>query len=146
MSDKAIIGRTIRKELKTHGITGTVKARKSGSSINVNLENATKAQAEHIRDFVDQFRGSDFCGMQDLKTYRDNPLNLPQCDYINVQNDYTGELAQRAWTFIRNKLTGCEEAPADYNEASYWMHPQTRQYAGALVREVLHGAWGGFEW
>ena len=110
----AAAAKIIRKELKKHGIQGSVRSSSysNGSSIQVTLNDPLPATLKAVRGFASDFQYGSFNGMEDIYEFTNNRRDIPQVKYVLVNAEYSDDLieaaeavAERANHFSVNKYT-----------------------------------------
>ncbi len=127
MSEAVEVAKIIRKELKKHGIEATVR-KSSYRCVNIKVRNQLPATIEAINSFCSQFKLGHFDGMTDCYEYSNSNSDLPQVEYIFVDNNFSREMVDAAEQYIadnydtstwgtfekdtmpRQILTGCKDS------------------------------------
>ena len=119
VSEHAAAAKLIRAELKKHNITGTVRAKSyaGGSSITVTLNNELPATHKAVKLFCSKFQYGDFDSMQDLYELTNVNENLPQVQFVFVNNEFSDELRQAAWNLLRKTMQDFASAPTCQSRA-----------------------------
>ena len=127
----AAAAKIIRKQLKAHNITATVRARSyaGGSSIGVTIkQDVTPATAQKIEEYCQQFEMGHFDGMQDMYEYSNVNADLPQVKFVFVKVQYSDEIKSAA-----KALVDTVEGLHDWDKDSWvW---QTLNGSGCLAAE-----------
>lgn len=147
-SSQAQVAALIRAELKRHGIAGRVTSA-SGSmttSCSVKLFDPMPGTFDAVESFCAKFRRGRFDGMTDCYNYTNKRDDIPQVKFMFVESQFSYELRQAAWDYIRVLHVGFDGAPAGINAAcdSRWSHTIMGLYADTIVWRVLSGKLGHF--
>ena len=94
----AAAAKIIRKELKKHGIQGSVRSSSysNGSSIQVTLIDPLPATLKAVREFASDFQYGSFNGMEDIYEFTNNRRDIPQVKYVLVNAEYSDDLLEAA--------------------------------------------------
>jgi len=130
ISEHAAAAKAIRTELKKHGIKAKVRADSysMGSSVNIYLNDIPPHILEPIKTFCNQYQYGHFNGMEDIYEMSNNNQDLPQVKFVFVNNKYSNETYQEAWTELRNRLQGMDQYDEDYERACCSYEPQHETY------------------
>ena len=93
----AAAAKIIRKELKKHGIQGSVRSNSysGGSSIHVTLIDPLPATLKAVREFASDFQYGSFNGMKDIYEFT-NTRDIPQVKFVLVKAEYNDDLLEAA--------------------------------------------------
>lgn len=138
----------IRKHLKSHGIACSVKSRNfsMGDAVDVDIVDQLPATEKLVREYCAQFQYGQFDGMTDSYDFTNSRDDIPQAKYVHVHNKMSDTLRQEAWTFIRNRFAGMEEAPELVAQAGSYYSKKWQAYGSDLLWRVLNGTWGNDFW
>lgn len=110
----------IRAYLKERGIKAKVRASAfaGGDSVRIALldDVAPDIKAE-VEQFCGQYEMGHFDGMIDLYEYSNVRDDIPQVKYVFVEMEYSPEIRQRVWDWLRANWADMDDAPADYDGA-----------------------------
>ena len=139
LSNHAHAAKLIRTELKKHGIKGRVRARSyaGGSSVDVYLTDELPATAKKVDEFASQFQYGHFDGMQDMYVISNRNTDLPQVQFVMVQNEFSDEMRQAAWDYARATYADAAEGPEDVREAHNFRVGE--MWGDMFVNRILHG-------
>lgn len=129
----------IRKELKHHGIAGSVRSKNysMGCSVRVEIENPLPATLKKVTDFCRAFQYGHFDGMTDMYEYSNTNADLPQAKHVFVSAIYSDEITQAAWDYAREKYADAANEPANFDDGL--------SYEGSrLHRQIINGDEGDF--
>jgi hypothetical protein len=140
ISNHAAAAKEIRQYLKAKGIKGRVRAKtySMGSSVDVWVqEDINPALAEEIRLHCGQYQYGHFDGMIDLYEMSNCRDDIPQVKHVFVHVDYSNDLKQRVWDYIRKVYAEMDEAPADYHECGEFYSNHWHAWGSTLVHRLL---------
>lgn len=140
-TEQAKAASEIKKYLKAKGLKCSVLSH-SGSmttSVRATVYDLPPALFKEIDKYCDQYQEGDFDGMSDSYEYRRTKDNLPKVKYVFVTNEYSDELKQKAWLYVRETCSGGEECPENYSELSY-CHQVFNEQATTIIYRCLNGA------
>ena len=139
----AIAAAEIRKALKDAGIKASVRS--SGgysSSITIATTDASPDTLSAITEIYRPFKYGTFDPVQDLYEYTNVRDDIPQVEYIHVDNKCSPELEKVLWQIARRLFGGCDELPADFETArDMKVEDGAQQYntAGTYVHRLFTG-------
>ncbi len=104
VSTHAQAAKLIRTELKKHGIKASVRSSSfaGGNSLTVSVTDLAPWTLAAIKTFCRQFQYGHFDGMTDCYEYSNDRKDIPQVKYVSVDHQFSDEIKQQAWTFLRN--------------------------------------------
>jgi len=139
-SEHAQAAAGIRKIIKAAGLKAKVRSEiySGGSSVWASVVNPTKEEIESIEAATAKFQMGHFDGMTDMYEYS-NSQDCPQVKFVFIESDYTDDVLQAAWDFVRERLHGADEAPANQNDAWRWTHEGTRETGFVWMMRVING-------
>ena len=150
MSENARAAKMVRQELKARGIKGRVTSRQysMGSSMDVViLEDVNPEIYESVKEYARQFQFGHFDGMQDLYEYSNSRDDIPQVKHVFTRIEYSDELKQRVWNYIRNVYANMEDAPEQLEESYNFYSKNWGASAVGMVNRILFDsegvAWNG---
>lgn len=147
LTEAAIVAKTIRTELKTAGcpvkFQVTSKNYSGGDSVRVVLEDPAPVVLKAVKALVSKFEGGSFDAMQDLYTYNANRTG-PTVKYLFVDANYSPDVKQAAWDYLRGWLAGFAGAPESWEQAGGFRNPSAREYGDRLLHRVITGNLGHF--
>ena len=119
ISAHAAAAKEIRTELKKFGIKARVKASSASmtSSVDIYLNNTPPHILDAITSFCNQYQYGHFNGMDDCYYYS-NRQDLPQVKFVFVNNNFSDDIRQAAWTELRNRLEGMDQYHEDVEQAT----------------------------
>ena len=133
ISDHAAAAKQIRQHLKSNGINGRVRARSyaGGSSVDVYLHEELPATFEAVIAFANQYQYGHFDGMTDCYHYSNGRDDLPQVQFVFVNNDFSDETLADAWAY-------CQKNHANAGKTSDpYLHEDR-----VLLSGLMKGHWG----
>jgi len=139
----------IRKELKKHGIKARVRSESysMGSSVNVDINNEPPGVAKRIEAFANQYQQGHFDGMQDLYEYSNSRDDLPQVKFVFVNNNFSDDMFEDAYQWLRDTMADYEDMPESYNDArdmQVWNNNVMQDVYRVLKGVYWNGRDGGF--
>jgi hypothetical protein len=142
LSSHAATAKAIRTELKKHGIPGrvTAKSYSGGDSVTVQLQNEPPWTVSRIKAFAGQFEMGHFDGMVDCYEYSNRREDIPQVKFVFVENDFSDELRQKAYAFLRDHMQVYTDYPERLDEAN-----NLRGSSGWVTEEVWQVLNGSFD-
>ena len=150
VSENARAAKMMRQELKARGIKGRVTSRSysMGSSMDVViLEDVHPDVYESIKEYSRQFQYGHFDGMIDLYEMSNCRDDIPQVKHVFVSIEYSAELKQKVWNYIRNVYANMEDAPEQLEESYNFYSNHWGASAVGLVNRILFDsndvAWNG---
>jgi hypothetical protein len=128
----------IKAELKKHGIKASVRSRNfsMGDAVDITVYDQLPAVFKKIEEFSGQFQYGSFNGMEDIYEYTNSRKDIPQAKYVHVRNEYSDELRQKAWSFIR-EYYGYDDQPEDVKEASRIYLSKHCEWADTIIYRTL---------
>jgi hypothetical protein len=137
-TEAAQVAAIIRKQLKASGVIARVtsKTYSMGDSVTVELVNELPATVAKVKAYVNEFKGGNFNGMEDIYEYKKTQgLNVK---YLFVKSNYTDDMRQSAWSFAKANYFGTDELHENY-EKSAW-ESYNGDYVSTLVHRILTGS------
>lgn len=122
ISEHAAAAKAIRAICKELGLNAKVKSSiySMGSSVHVNLVNPDPKVMQELESRIGQFQYGHFDGMTDMYEYSNSNENIPQVKFVSASANYSNEIKQSAWDFIRANFGGAEDAPEEYKNSYQW--------------------------
>lgn len=119
LSNSAKVAKAIRTELKKHGIPASVTSENysGGNSVNVRVTDIPPTTLAKIKAFCAQFEYGHFDGMTDCYNYSNRRDDIPQTKYLFVNCEYSDDIEQLAWDYVRENFAGYDALPKDYKDA-----------------------------
>lgn len=116
-----------------------------GDSVDVDVKNIPPDDLEKIKSELGQYKYGHFNGMEDIYEYSNRRDDIPQTKYLSIHCEYSEELRQKAWDYIRANLSEAADGPESFQDAH-----QVRignQWGSDLIWRVLNGSdpWMGEE-
>ena len=140
ISSHAAAAKEIRQYLKAQGIKARVRAKtySMGDSVDVYIqEDINPALAEEIRLHCGQYQYGHFDGMIDLYEHSNMRDDIPQVKHVFVHVDYSNDLKQRVWDYIRKVYAEMDDAPAEYEQAGEYYSNHWHSWGSTLVHRLL---------
>ena len=139
-SEHAQAAAGIRKTIKDMGLKAKVRSEvySGGSSVWASVVNPQKEQIEAIEAATSKYQMGHFDGMTDMYEYS-NSQECPQVKFVFIEAEYTDEVLQAAWNFVRERLHGADEAPEKHNDAWRWRDSGTHETGFAWMMRVING-------
>ena len=143
LNPAAQVSKIIRAELKAAGIPATVRSKSysMGNSVTVTLtDDPMPATVKAVTQELRKYQLGRFDAMTDMYEDSNRRTDIPQTKYLTINVEYSDELYQRAWDFLRNRIAGWENCSAFYSELTWRdQNKDTGQCAQQEVAEVLTG-------
>ena len=145
-SEQAQVAAIIRKELRKNGIVAKVtsKSYSMGDSVNVNLTDLAPWAVTAIQDFCAPYQQGHFNGMEDIYEYSNSRNDIPQTKFLMINNSFSDDVVQAAWTELRERLSGFEGSPELYQDAHSFYNENAREMAFVLVTRYLRSSDFGY--
>lgn len=133
MSEQAQAAKLIRAELKKHGIKATVRSDSASmtNSVRVTLSDELAPTVEKVEEFCKQYQRGHFDGMDDSYHYSNTRDDLPQVQFVFVNNDLSEERRAEVWAYVQ----------ANHADASDSERPDSYEDR-VLFAGALRGEWG----
>lgn len=74
--------------------------------------------------------------MEDIYEYSNRRNDIPQVKYLFVKNEFSDELKQKAWEYVRNAF-GYDDVPESYVEALNVYLKNHNEWVGHVVHMEL---------
>lgn len=141
ISSHAHVAKLCRQYLKARSIKAKVasKSYSGGCSVTVRVVDQVPAVMEEIKKAFSQYEYGHFNGMEDIYEYSNSRSDIPQVKFLFVENDYSDELTQQAWTFIRNRCHGADQHPENYSDVPHSARV-FNEWASTIVYQLLNGS------
>ena len=143
----AQVAALIRSNLKKHGIPCRVTSKNysGGDSVSVTLFNPLPKTLERVTMETTQYELGNFDGMTDCYTFSNRRDDIPQVYYLFVYPEYSEDLRQECWDYLRDKFN-YTDAPIGYKNASsypvcFGMIEDGSQLIANELRNGSHGFW-----
>jgi hypothetical protein len=69
-----------------------------------------------LNDELKQYQQGHFNSMEDIYEYSNSRDDVPQTKYLSIDNSYSDEMYQKAWSFLRATFSEAEKYPENYKE------------------------------
>jgi len=110
-----------------------------GDSVNVTVYDQSPEVMKQLRVEFSQYQYGHFDGMQDMYESSNRRDDIPQTKFLTVSNEFSEDLLQSAWTWVRSYFESASDYPAGYRELSY-SHQVMGNPAQETVYRLLRGA------
>lgn len=129
-SQQAQVAAIIRKKLKDAGIHCTAKSSSfsMGNSVDINVENQPPWIMKAIKEQTDCYEYGTFDAMTDCQGFKNRDFDGPQTKYLSINNRFTDDVRQAAWTELRNRLQGMDQFSEDVEQATNSYGPSSELY------------------
>ena len=120
ISEHAQAAKNCRMFLKNKGIKCSVKSESysMGSSVRVNIYNQPPEIVEMVTAELKKYQYGHFDGMQDLYEHSNSRDDIAQVKFLFVNNEFSDEIFQKAWDFLRSKYpANAKGLPVNYENA-----------------------------
>lgn len=139
-SQQAQVATLCRKYLKTKDIPAKVTSKSfaGGNDVNIDVYNQSPGIIENLENEFAQYRQGDFNGMEDIYEYSNPHDDIPQVKYLFINNNFSDDFYQKAWTFLQNWAAGADQYPENYKD----LPNNARvfgQWASQIVSRLLNG-------
>ncbi len=133
MSEQAKAAKMIRAQLKAEGIKATVRSDSASmtNSVRVTLNDELAPTVEKVEQFCKQFQRGHFDGMTDSYEYSNTRDDLPQVQFVFVNNDLSEERRAEVWAYVQANHNDASDHDRPYHHTDHVL------FAGAL-----RGEWG----
>ena len=113
-SNQALAAKMIREYMKKHGIKGAVtsKGYAHGSSVSIYTNDTRPQIAKELRGYAKQFEYGHFDGMTDCYEMSNVRSDLPQVQFVTVNNDMTLTFRAKVHAFAE-RFYGLGDAATD---------------------------------
>lgn len=141
LSNQAQVAKALKQYCKGLGVTVSAKSESFslGDSVRIRMENQPPAVFRKIEKHAKQYQYGHFDGMSDMYEYSNKDSSIPQSKYVFVDNDYSDEVKQKAWDFIRARFAGGDAAPQKLRDCNgaFQFHGE---WPDTFVYRFLRGA------
>jgi hypothetical protein len=146
LSQAALAAKQIKAGLKKMGIQATVKSSTyaNGDAVNVNVQNLTPDIYADAANYVNQFQAGHFDSMRDIYEYNNKRYDIHQAKFVFLSNNFTSEVKQKAWDYLRNSFSYLQNAPKNHNEAARLRFGLDGSDCDQLICRALRGVFGQF--
>ena len=153
MSEQAQVAKLVRQYLKKKGIKcrATSKGYSMGDNVNVKVYDQTPQVIKEITEHCGQYQYGHFDGMTDMYEYSNRQHDIPQTKYLFINNDYSEELEQAAWTFVRENIQDANEHPEILKDVSNsarvfdeWVHTFVYQILSGFRDSLSKDFWKSY--
>jgi len=144
ISSHAAVAKACKAFCKSKGIPckATSSSFSMGDSVRVKVENQPPHIMTMLNDELKQYQYGHFNGMEDIYEYSNSRDDVPQTKYLSIDNSYSEEMHQKAWSFLRATFSEAEKYPENYKEvpsnAEVW-----GRWASQSIYQLLNGSLGG---
>jgi len=143
ISSHAAVAKAIRQYMKANGIPGRVTSNSyaGGSSVNVSVEDLAPDVSEKLKEFADQYEMGHFNGMEDIYEYSNSRDDIPQVQFVFVQNRPSEAMRQKIWDFARSYYAGLVDSsvPALASSVHSYRIGNLDMYADELISKLFYG-------
>ncbi len=118
LSSQAQVAKLCRQYLKSIGVKGscTSKSFAGGTSVDVEYNDQSPAMDKQINTQLSQYKYGSFDGMTDSYNYTNSRDDIPQTQYMHINNRFSDELKQNAWTFLQANFAEAAELTTVYDD------------------------------
>ncbi len=119
LSTAAAAAKAIRKQLKAAGIPARVTSENfsGGNAVNITLtNNPMPATVAAVRLETAQYQYGSFDSMTDSYDYTNRRDDIPQVRYLSVDVEFTADMEQIAWDYLRGIEAGWSHCPERYSD------------------------------
>ncbi len=140
-TNAAMVAKEIKTYLKKEGIASKVRSENysGGDSVRVVVFNQPPEIIKKIEEHTNKYEYGHFDGMQDIYEYSNTRNDIPQTKFLFIENSFSDEMRQKAWSFIRGYCSGADSYPEDLQSvpttARIW-----EDWASNLVYRLLNGS------
>lgn len=129
----------IRKHLKENGIKAKVTSQNysGGNSINVKTYDLLPATEKLVNEYLGQFEYGHFDGMTDCYNYSNVRDEIPQVKFVFLNNEYTNELLQKAWDWLRGYYDYFTDAPEKVEDAGHFRISELGMYGDQFLFQEM---------
>lgn len=129
----------IRKHLKSNGINAKVTSQNysGGSSINVKTYDLLPATEKLVNEYLSQFEYGHFDGMTDCYNYSNVNHEIPQVKFVFLYNEFTNELRQKAWDWLKGYYDYFMEAPEKVDDACHFKIKELGLYGDQFLFQEM---------
>lgn len=112
-TEAAKAAKEIKTYLKSIGVKASVKSENysMGDSVNVYLSNQTPETMTKIKAHCRKYQYGHFDGMTDCYEYTNHRDDIPQTKYLFINNQFSDDMRQAAWQFLRDNYANASEGP-----------------------------------
>lgn len=141
LSSQAQVAKLCRQYCKSIGVKAraTSNSFSMGDSVTVYITDQPPAVRDQIETELKQYQYGSFNGMEDIYENTNRRNDIPQTKYLDVSCEYTDDLKQAAWDFIREHFQGADEHPETWVDV-----PSSARvfeaWASDTLYRVLHGS------
>lgn len=147
ISEAAKAAKMIKAQLKEWGIKCSAKSSQfsMGDSVDITVWNQPPETMEKLKNYTGQFQYGHFDGMTDMYEHSNSRKDIPQTKYCHIKNEFSDEMRQAAWDWVRENYNRDEaaELPKDYKDLE-WHHEHCGRPAQQVVRDILSGGMHGW--
>ena len=138
-TEAAKAAQIIRKHLKDNGITAKVTSQNyaGGNSINVKTFDLLPATEKLINEYISQFEYGHFDGMNDSYNYSNVREDIPQVRFVFLNNEFSKELRQKAWDWLRGYYDCLTDAPSNVDDACHFRIKELGIYGDHFLYQEL---------
>ena len=119
LSEQAKVAKLCRQYCKSLGVkcSATSDSFSMGDSVTVRIKDQPPAMREQIETELIQYQYGSFNGMEDIYEYTNSRDDIPQTKYISIECEYTDDIKQSAWSWLKAKYANGDDKPESYEEA-----------------------------
>jgi len=121
-SPQAQVSKFCKQYIKSIGLTCRTKSSSfaGGNSVDVFLTDIPPTVIASIKAEFEQYESGYFNAYKDIYEYKSNQSNVPTVKYLTVNNQFSDNTVNKAWSFLRGLYpANAELLPVDLNEAKY---------------------------
>lgn len=151
-TDAALASARIRKEIKALKVKAKVRSENysGGSSINVRVADQSPEVVAAIEAICAKYKRGHFDGMTDSYEYSNCNDDIPQVSYVFVNVDFSDDLYQSAYNFLKNRIHTDQELPEKFDDAHHlyvFGNDDIMANCWRILRgsSTLEGFWDSFE-
>ncbi len=134
LSSWALVARDMRNYLKEIGIKGRARSDSyaGGCSVHVTLVNPSPAVKSQVEKFGARYEQGSFNGMEDIYEMDNYREDVPQVKYLFVDSEFSPEIKQAAYDFLRGFWNTDDDLPEKYEDAN------NAQIAGERAQSMVY--------
>ncbi len=142
LSSQAQVAKLCRQYLKSIGVKGscTSESFAGGTSVNVEFQDQNPKMNKQINTQLSQYQYGSFDGMTDCYNYTNSRDDIPQTKYLSVNNRFSDELKQNAWTFLQANIAEIANLTKVYDYQTLNTERVGGQYVDQFMFMFLNGS------
>ena len=136
LSSQAQVAKLCRQYLKSIGVKGRARSESfsMGDSVTVYVSDIHPDVRKQIESEFSKYQYGHFDGMQDMYEYSNRRHDIPQTKYMSVNVEYSDEIKQRAYDYLKAKYANYSDFPESYADARY-LQPMDN-WSGDVQQEI----------